>query len=222
MNPFSGWIERDLPAVDTPFEGLEGRLLSSPHGQAVFFRAARDTEVPPHAHGSQWGVVVAGTLELTIGGETRTYEPGRPTISPPEPPTRPDWRPVAASSTCSRTPTATRQSSRAGAPANLSGYAPRVYREPEALCPRSILQNSKSSMLSTKRLARSAGRERTARPRRPSGGSEGRPHRGDPATRVRHFHEQLLFPPNGAVLGLRHRSSQLGAATHENGTRDQG
>ena len=76
MNPFSGWIERDLPAVDTPFEGLEGRLLSSPHGQAVFFRAARDTEVPPHAHGSQWGVVVAGTLELTIGDDTRTYEPG--------------------------------------------------------------------------------------------------------------------------------------------------
>ena len=42
MKPFSLWIERDLPAVDTPFEGLEGRLLSSPHGQAVFFRAARD------------------------------------------------------------------------------------------------------------------------------------------------------------------------------------
>ena len=76
MNPFSDWIRRDLPAVDTPFEGLEGRLLSSPHGQVVFFRADRDTEVPPHAHGGQWGVVVAGTLELTIGDKTRTYEPG--------------------------------------------------------------------------------------------------------------------------------------------------
>lgn len=76
MNPFSDWIQHDLPAVDTPFEGLDGRLLSSPHGQAVFFRAARDVEVPPHAHGGQWGVVVAGTLELTIGEETRSYEPG--------------------------------------------------------------------------------------------------------------------------------------------------
>ncbi len=75
MEPFAGWIG-ELPQVDTPFTGLEGRMISGPHGQAVFFYAAERTEVPPHAHGAQWGVVVSGILHLTINGDARTYEPG--------------------------------------------------------------------------------------------------------------------------------------------------
>ena len=75
MEPFAGWIG-GLPQVDTPFTGLEGRMISGPHGQTVFFRVAERTEVPPHAHGAQWGVVVAGVLHLTIDGEAGTYEPG--------------------------------------------------------------------------------------------------------------------------------------------------
>lgn len=75
MEPFAGWIG-DLPEVDTPFTGLDGRLLSGPDGQAVFFRAAEEVEVPPHSHGPQWGVVVTGLLHLTVGGESATYEPG--------------------------------------------------------------------------------------------------------------------------------------------------
>ena len=75
MDPFPEWMN-DLPEADTPFTGLEGRLLASPHGQAVFFRAAEEFEVPPHAHGAQWGIVVTGRLHLTVSGETATYEPG--------------------------------------------------------------------------------------------------------------------------------------------------
>ncbi len=75
MDPFPDWMN-DLPEPDTTFAGLEGRLLSSPHGQAVFFRAAEEFEVPPHAHGAQWGIVVTGRLHLTVDGEARTYEPG--------------------------------------------------------------------------------------------------------------------------------------------------
>ena len=75
MEPYPDWMG-NLPEVDTPFTGLDGRLLSSPHGQAVFFRAAEEFEVPPHAHGPQWGVVVAGRLHLTVSGESATYEPG--------------------------------------------------------------------------------------------------------------------------------------------------
>lgn len=52
-------------------------MLASPQGQAVFFRAEKDFEVPPHAHGAQWGIVVSGNLELIIEGETATYEPGQ-------------------------------------------------------------------------------------------------------------------------------------------------
>src|ERR671917_770090 len=75
MDPFPDWMN-DLPEPDTTFAGLEGRLLSSPHGQAVFFRATEEFEVPPHAHGAQWGIVVTGRLHLTVDGEAGTYEPG--------------------------------------------------------------------------------------------------------------------------------------------------
>ena len=76
MNPYSRWIQ-ELPQVDTPFSGLDGRMISGPDGQAVFFRTAERVEVPPHAHGAQWGTVVTGVLHLTIDGETATYEPGQ-------------------------------------------------------------------------------------------------------------------------------------------------
>ena len=74
-NPFAAWIQ-GLPQVDTPFTGLEGRLLSGPHGQTVFFRAEEEFEVPPHSHGAQWGIVVTGRLHLSIDGEGATYDPG--------------------------------------------------------------------------------------------------------------------------------------------------
>ncbi len=75
MEPFPQWM-KELPEADTPFSELEGRLLAGPQGQAVFFRAEKDFEVPPHAHGAQWGIVVSGNLELTVEGETKAYGPG--------------------------------------------------------------------------------------------------------------------------------------------------
>ena len=75
MKPFPAWIG-DLPEVDAPFEGLEGRLLAGPNGQTVFFVATKDLDVPPHSHGAQYGVVVAGRVELEVGGEGRTLGPG--------------------------------------------------------------------------------------------------------------------------------------------------
>lgn len=76
MKPFPTWIG-DLPEVDTPFDGLEGRLLSGPHGQTVFFLATRDLDVSPHSHGAQYGVVVAGRVELRVGAEEgRILRPG--------------------------------------------------------------------------------------------------------------------------------------------------
>ena len=75
MEPFPAWIG-GLPEIDTPFDGLEGRLLSGSHGQTVFFRATRDLDVPAHSHGAQYGVVVAGRVELRVGGEDRVLGPG--------------------------------------------------------------------------------------------------------------------------------------------------
>ncbi len=65
-----------LPEADIPIPGVRGNLLQSEHGQLVFFDIPAAAEVPPHAHGAQWGVVLEGEMELTIGDETRTYRKG--------------------------------------------------------------------------------------------------------------------------------------------------
>lgn len=72
---FSEIITR-LPVADVPLAGVTGYMLRSADGLQVFFHFAQDTEVPMHSHGAQWGLVVAGTLRLTIGDETKDYQPG--------------------------------------------------------------------------------------------------------------------------------------------------
>ena len=65
-----------LPDADIPISGVRGKLLQSEHGQVVFFDIPADAKVPPHAHGAQWGVVLDGEMELTIGQETHIYRKG--------------------------------------------------------------------------------------------------------------------------------------------------
>ncbi len=67
---------RALPAAALPFPGLSGWLLQSLSGQVLFMETAVDVVVTEHSHGDQWGFVVDGALELTIGGLTRTYSRG--------------------------------------------------------------------------------------------------------------------------------------------------
>lgn len=66
----------ELPEADISFEGVSGRLLQGDRGSVVFMEIAPIGVVPPHAHGAQWGIVVEGEMELTIGGQTRTYRRG--------------------------------------------------------------------------------------------------------------------------------------------------
>ena len=65
-----------LPEIDVPLEGVRGRLLQSADRQVVFFDIEPIGQVPIHTHGDQWGVVIEGEMDLTIGGQTRTYGPG--------------------------------------------------------------------------------------------------------------------------------------------------
>ncbi len=65
-----------LPQADVPLPGVEAYMLRSEDGLLVFFHFRQETDVPPHAHGAQWGTVLEGALTLTIGGQTRTYQPG--------------------------------------------------------------------------------------------------------------------------------------------------
>ena len=73
---FPGFI-RALPAPDSPLAGLRAFLLGGGEQPlAMFYEIPDGVEVPEHAHGAQWGVVIEGWVEFTIGGETRTYRKG--------------------------------------------------------------------------------------------------------------------------------------------------
>ncbi len=66
------------PALDTTFRGdiVSIHAARSDAGLVAFFRFHPHVDLPPHAHGAQWGPVVAGWIDVTIGGETRTRGPG--------------------------------------------------------------------------------------------------------------------------------------------------
>lgn len=67
---------QNLPEADLPFVGLRGWLLQSGSGQVLFNESDVEISVPEHLHGDQWGVVVDGEIELTVGDQTRTYSRG--------------------------------------------------------------------------------------------------------------------------------------------------
>ena len=67
---------RSMPMVDKPVVPLLGWLLQAPQGVAMFYELPEGADLPEHAHGAQWGVVLRGSVDFTIGGESRTYSPG--------------------------------------------------------------------------------------------------------------------------------------------------
>jgi quercetin dioxygenase-like cupin family protein len=62
--------------VDSPLESLRGWLLQGERALTMFYEIPDGVDVPEHAHGAQWGVVLEGSVEFMIGGETRTYRRG--------------------------------------------------------------------------------------------------------------------------------------------------
>ena len=65
-----------LPQADIPLPGVRGWISQAADHQTVFMDIDAIGEVPPHSHGEQWGIVVEGRMELTIGGQTRVCGPG--------------------------------------------------------------------------------------------------------------------------------------------------
>ncbi len=66
----------NFPEADIPFEGVRGWLSQAKDHQAVFMEIEPIGEVATHTHGEQWGVVIEGEMELTIGGQARLYRKG--------------------------------------------------------------------------------------------------------------------------------------------------
>lgn len=69
---------RAFPGLDVPFpdDVVETAVVRSDAGLVAFFTFLKDMELPAHSHGAQWGTVVEGEIELTIGGEMKLYRPG--------------------------------------------------------------------------------------------------------------------------------------------------
>ncbi|UCE36459.1 MAG: cupin domain-containing protein [Thermoplasmata archaeon] len=69
-------IIKNLPEADIEFKGVRGWLLQGKDQQLVFFDIEPIGEIAEHSHGAQWGMVVEGEMDLTIGGTTKTYKRG--------------------------------------------------------------------------------------------------------------------------------------------------
>jgi len=68
-----------FPSLQLPFpdDVVTTRAVRSDRGLVVVFHLQAGNRVlPPHAHKGQWGTVIEGSVELTIGDETRVYRPG--------------------------------------------------------------------------------------------------------------------------------------------------
>ncbi|MEL7205737.1 MAG: cupin domain-containing protein [Pseudomonadota bacterium] len=75
--PYPDFIQ-EFRAIDVPFpeDVVQTNVVRSEQGLVAFFTFHKDMELPPHSHGAQWGTVVEGEIEFTIGGETRIFGPG--------------------------------------------------------------------------------------------------------------------------------------------------
>lgn len=69
---------KGLPSLEVPFPEDVVRIHASRSdgGLVVFFEFLQDFDLPAHSHKAQWGTVLTGEAELTIGGVTRVYRPG--------------------------------------------------------------------------------------------------------------------------------------------------
>jgi len=75
--PFPDFVTA-FPPLDVPFpeDVVQTAAVQSEDGLVAFFTFMKDMELAPHAHGAQWGTVIEGEIEFTIGGETRIYGVG--------------------------------------------------------------------------------------------------------------------------------------------------
>ena len=67
-----------FPGLDVQFpdDVVQTFAIRSDTGLMVMFSFLQDMVLPPHAHKAQWGTVLEGEIEFTIGGVTKIYGPG--------------------------------------------------------------------------------------------------------------------------------------------------
>ena len=65
-----------LPEADIPLDGLKAFLSRGDNHQIIFMQFEKDAELPVHSHRAQWGIVLEGRIDLTIGGVFKSYTRG--------------------------------------------------------------------------------------------------------------------------------------------------
>ena len=65
-----------LPKAEIPLEGASARLSQGKDHQILFMQFKNDVDLPAHQHAAQWGIVLEGTIELTINGKQARYSKG--------------------------------------------------------------------------------------------------------------------------------------------------
>jgi len=69
-------IIKNLPQIKIPIKGVKAYKMQSLNNQLVFFDFAEEIYIPEHSHKAQWGIVVEGRIDITIGGLELTYKKG--------------------------------------------------------------------------------------------------------------------------------------------------
>lgn len=67
---------RSLPEADIPLQGVKAYLSQGDTHQIIFMEFREEAALPEHAHAAQWGVVLAGKIDLVINGRKETYRKG--------------------------------------------------------------------------------------------------------------------------------------------------
>jgi quercetin dioxygenase-like cupin family protein len=65
-----------LPRADVPMAGADAFLFQGDNQQIVFTQYSEEIEIPEHSHEAQWGVVLEGTIEFVVKGQTSVYTKG--------------------------------------------------------------------------------------------------------------------------------------------------
>ena len=73
--PFPEAIEA-LPHADIPFDGCTAYIVNGENEQVLFMKFEKDVALPVHSHRAQWGIVLAGTIEMEIDGVKMKYVKG--------------------------------------------------------------------------------------------------------------------------------------------------
>jgi len=74
--PFFPEIITGLPPAELPITGVSSYLFQGERQQFIFMSFDEDVVVPEHCHEAQWGVVLDGRIELTIGDQRRVLRKG--------------------------------------------------------------------------------------------------------------------------------------------------